>query len=66
MLIECNIAILCIYWGSLRLTIENEILEYLKNNLEHSIKNIFICLVSAFILKTIVDIFKNDTIKELL
>ena len=66
MLIECKIAILCIFWGSLRLTIENQIFEYLRNNLKQSITNIFICLVSGFILKTIVDIFKNDTIKELL
>ena len=66
MLIECNIAFLSIYWGSLRLSIENQILEYFKNNLKNQISSIFICLISAFIFKAIVDILKNDSIKELL
>ncbi len=66
MLIECNIAFLSIYWGSLRLSIENQMLEYFKNNLRNQITTILMCVISAFILKHIVDTLKNDTIKELL
>ena len=32
MLIECNIAIFCIYWGALRLTIPDKILDYIVAN----------------------------------
>ena len=67
MFLESLLAFLLFYYGSLRITLTDiTMIDYFKENISTSLINIFVCFISAFILKVIMDFFKNDTIKELL